>query len=145
MAEEPDQNALAIIEELWQRIGERLTQISAPEGGWTVESMSEAIQGALSNATSAHSAVQAAVSEVNSANKGKLLEIGENGTISVPAPLEGEPGATSPTLGIGSPARSAPTSRTLLLRSAQSPWSTGRAARSSSRRLTWGLDRLMPL
>ena len=97
MAEEPDQNALAIIEELWQRIGERLTQISAPEGGWTIESMSDAIQAALSNATSAYSAVQAAVSEVNSANKGKLLEIGENGTISVPAPLEGEPGATSPT------------------------------------------------
>ena len=97
MAEEPDQNALAIIEELWQRIGERLTQISAPEGGWTVGSMSDAIQTALSNATSAHSAVQAAVSEANSANKGKLLKIGENGTISVPAPLEGAPGATSPT------------------------------------------------
>ena len=97
MAEEPDQNALVIIEELWDRIRERLTEISAPVGGWTVGSMSAEIQAALSNATSANSAVQAAVSEVNSANKGKLLEIGENGTISVPTPLEGEPGATSPT------------------------------------------------
>ena len=86
MAEEPDQNALFIINELWERISERLTQVSSPPGGWTVENMSAAIQSALSSATSAHSAVQAAVSEVGSANSGKLLKVGESGTISVPSP-----------------------------------------------------------
>lgn len=93
MAEEPDQNALFIIEELWRRIGERLTQISAPPEGWTYDSLSSGVRGTLSNASTAYSEVQAAVSQVNSANAGKLICIGDNGNIIVPEPQE----ATDPT------------------------------------------------
>ena len=82
-----------VVEQLWAKIGERLSEISAPEGGWPLSTLESGIQSTLSNATTAFSAVQGAVSELSTANGGKLLRVGASGNITVPDPVA----ATDPT------------------------------------------------
>lgn len=82
-----------VIEQLWERIGARLSQLSAPEGGWPVSSLASGIQSTLTYANTAYAAVSGAVSEVGASNGGKLLRVGANGKITVPSPTL----ATDPT------------------------------------------------
>lgn len=82
-----------VIDQLWAKIRSQLAETGAPEGGWPVNSLASGIQSTLTYANTAYSAVSGAVSEVSSANGGKLLRVGANGKIVVPAPTV----ATDPT------------------------------------------------
>ena len=82
-----------VVEQLWAKIGERLSVLSSPEGGWTLGTLDSGIQSTLSNASTAFSAVQGAVSELSVTNGGKLLRVGASGNIVVPDPAA----ATDPT------------------------------------------------
>lgn len=75
-----------VVEQLWAKIGERLSEISAPEGGWPLSTLESGVQSTLTNASTAFSAVQGAVAEVNLNNAGKLLRVGIGGNILVPSP-----------------------------------------------------------
>ena len=75
-----------VVEQLWAKIGARLSQLSAPEGGWPLSSLHSGIQSTLTNASTAYSAVSTAVSSLNPTNAGKLLRVGVGGNIMVPAP-----------------------------------------------------------
>lgn len=82
-----------VVEQLWEKIGARLSQLSAPEGGWPLSSLHSGIQSTLTNASTAFSAVQGAVAEINPTNAGRLLRVGAGGNILVPDPTA----ATDPT------------------------------------------------
>lgn len=81
-------NAEYVIEQLWARIGERLSEEVAPPEGWPLETLSSGIRSTLGNATTAYSAVTNAVAELNTSNGGRLLRVNASGTIVVPEPSE---------------------------------------------------------
>lgn len=78
-----------VVEQLWAKIGARLAETAAPEGGWPLSSLTSGIQSTLTNASTAFSAVQGSVSTVNVANGGKLLRVGASGNIALPDPTAG--------------------------------------------------------
>lgn len=78
-----------VVEQLWAKIGARLAETAAPEGGWPASSLASGIQTTLTNAGASHTAVSTAVSEVSTSNAGKLLRVGANGKIVVPSPTLG--------------------------------------------------------
>lgn len=82
-----------VVEQLWAKIGARLAETAAPEGGWPLSSLASGIQSTLTNASTAFSAVQGAVAELNVSNGGKLLRVGASGNLVVPDPAA----ATDPT------------------------------------------------
>lgn len=79
-----------VVEQLWAKISARLSEISAPDGGWPLDTLASGVQSTLLNASTAFSSVQGAVSELSEINAGKLLRVGISGSIVVPEP-------TSPT------------------------------------------------
>ena len=82
-----------VVEQLWAKIGARLAETAAPEGGWPLDTLASGVQSAIGHANTSHSAVSTAVSELGPANAGKLLRVGASGSITVPDPAS----ATDPT------------------------------------------------
>lgn len=75
-----------VVEELWSRIGARLSAISAPEGGWPLDTLSQSVRNTLAYAESTYDLVSESVSELGELSADKLLRAGASGNIVVPEP-----------------------------------------------------------